>query len=308
MLFAFHAVRGRCALYYSDRVSMVLLSIFALCSVGTCHGSTNIFFFPNIEAMLHWEINSGFSSGTRDKIYGPEDLQYLPTNFFANLSNELTNATFNKLILHGNPLATNGDSGIAFALGISCGGINLGYSICGNWPTTAEDLPWLDRLRFYMDSRFSGHSADYVTQAIIEKTEGTNFALPLRFPKALKEEAWIASKWIEEDPMPEVDGIGWLDPGTNGMTGFNNMWIVRDGQFVWVYWLGGHGGERRDPKEYDPRYRSQFKLAAKEAVQAIRAQKRFIEGTYLIDKEIKRILAQKFGIDWLPPEELNNGL
>jgi len=188
-----------------------------------------------------------------------------------------------------------------------CTGDNLGYVLRANCSVdTSDSPPWIKRLIFYVESRLAGHTADYLTQGIKEEAEGTNITLPFGFPKALKETYYIPSKMIEEDTF-ELDRLEVDLPQVKGLINVNQLWLVCDGQFAWIYWfdIGEPFSQRRDPKEYDPKFRMEFDAATKEAWNVIKERKINTDIHVPLDEEVQRILKQKYGIDWVTPSELN---
>ncbi len=284
---------------------MLVIASLVFCHTAACVAGTYAFVFQSVSDMLKWKNHSRFTNGI-EMIYWNEKVQYLPTNFMANLANEITGQSFNALIMqqHKDMLGPEGKTDFEVAI---CGGDQMGFVLRANCSMGAEDSPpWMRRLKFYLSSRFNGHTAEYVIQALEEQSSGTNITLPFGFPRAIQKEYWIPSKRIQEDTL-ELDSIDLGMPQDKGLIKMNRLWLVLDGQFAWIYWfdVGEPFSQRRDPQEYDPKYKTQFDSAVREALKTIEKRKILTDIRIPLDEEVQRILEQKYGVKWTTPEQLN---
>jgi len=152
-----------------------------------------------------------------------------------------------------------------------------------NDPATQEKFE--KRVRFYINGRFSGHTTNFLYQAV-QESKLTNISVPFGFPLALKTEQWVPSTW------------------TN-MFFTNTHWTVIDGSFAWVY-SNGNYFEKRDSKEYAPEFKVQFESARKQALEVLKAKNiEPIDSDAPLNVEIQRVLKTKYHIDWQTPEELH---
>ena len=140
------------------------------------------------------------------------------------------------------------------------------------------------RVKFYVSGRFAGHSTNYLYQAISE-TKLTNDIGLIGLPIRLKYGEWIPSKWTN---IVNQDGF----------------WVVIDGPYPWVYDQSGFI-QKRDAKQYDPRFKQQFESAEIEAKESLLKENiKQIDTDVFLAPRIKQILKRRFNIDWLTPEEI----
>lgn len=148
----------------------------------------------------------------------------------------------------------------------------------------ATEKRFSKRVRFYINGRFSGHTTNFLYQAIQESKQ-TNVSVPFGFPLTLMTEEWVPKTW------------------TN-LFFTNTFCAVIDGPFAWVY-HGGHYFGKRDAKEYAPEFQSQFESARKEASEVLKAKNiQPIDTDAPLNEEMQKVLKVKYHIDWQTPEEL----
>jgi hypothetical protein len=76
-----------------------------------------------------------------------------------------------------------------------------------------------------------------------------------------------------------------------------------------IRWLSEHPSENRhDPKEDDPKLKKMFEQAKEEADKNLSNHPRGLGFCHTYWSELKRILKEKYGIDWKSPEEMNPGV
>jgi hypothetical protein len=299
-------------------IATAMACIFTSCEKGACAGSTNCFFLQGFRELVKWEMSEMNSlTNGMDMSYEGDSLLFLPTNFIHGLSNEITSSGFHALIMQPRTGPQTDDDSTQFAVAIFSGnnpeapaGAEMGFEIRANCPMRSDGAPpWVKRLEFYLTARFDGHTADFATQAIQEEAEAgvTNIELPFGFSPELKQKYWIPSRWVAEDTL-DLDRIDNGIPQDKGLIKMNHLWMVKDGQFAWIYWMdfGLPCSERRDAIEYDRTYSAQFETATKEALQIIAERKVHSDIGIPLDREVQRILEQKYRIKWATPLELRN--
>lgn len=62
---------------------------------------------------------------------------------------------------------------------------------------------------------------------------------------------------------------------------------------------------KRNPKEKDPKIREIIKKAEEEAEEILKDKPKIEGFCYMLWSEQKRILKEKYGIDWKSPDEMN---
>lgn len=286
--------------------AVLMIAFFALGQVTMPAACTNVFFFSNYDDTLSWEEHSTFTNWF-EMMYLKPLPAFLPTNFVHRLYNEITKPSFEALISRGVRNSTNLNKHVLFAAAVCDGMDRAGVAIDANIDLSPSASPvWVKRLRFYIESRFGGHTIPYVEDAIEEEASPTNVALPFGFPPALKREYWIPSKWIEKDTMT-LDRLELGLPKPR-IVESNQLWVVRDGRLAWIYCLisGMPFSQCRDGKEYGPAYKDKFEAATKTAWQQIKRQSTvFLDPQVVLDQKVKKILEQKYDILWMTPEGLN---
>ncbi len=234
------------------------------------------FYFTNHLALVRAEINSVSFEESLNR----DALALLPSDFLTNLFDEIRSPVFKELVTE--EVGTGGSRKrlpeFRVHVCVQPDWVDIWFATGSRQDRDAFGR-FAQRARFYVRARGEGHSSNYVYWAI-EESKGTNYILPPGFPPSFKSRYWIPSQWI--------------DP-TNVWN-----WRVVDGKFAWTY----HPEvERRDAQEYDSKRKAQFAAAREEAVQNLKARGQFLEPN-IIDMEVKRILKQRYKIDWLTPQEL----
>jgi hypothetical protein len=278
-------------------VSATLGIMFLLYSPAAHASKTNVFFFSSYDDLVLWKRHSSFTNGFEMECAKGLSNSLRPPLFITNLFEELRSSAFDAMIMqeHGHLLNPQ-----PFAVAVCDGNDRMAVDIRANFPVDPKRSPeWVNRFRFYVASRFGGHSTNYIAAALQEESSGTNVTLPIGFPTVLKDKYRIPSKWIERNTskLSRLDLGLPLEPG---MVEPNDLWVVRDQKFAYVFYIldGIPFSQRRDPIEYEPRYSAQFDAAIKEASSATSHRA-------LLDREVQQVLERKFGIMWVLPEELN---
>ena len=142
------------------------------------------------------------------------------------------------------------------------------------------------RVKFYLEGRFGGHTTNYLYQAILN-TRSSTLTIPAGFPLKLITEKWIPTGW------------------TN-LINQHDYWVVIDGSYAWIY-DDKSFIQKRDRKEFDEKYKLKFEFAKSEAEEILNQRgQRSLDSSMYLNSEIKRILKDKYNIDWLSPEELRD--
>ena len=275
---------------------------------GKTNTNTNVVVFTNVANVISWDLYSPYTNGFRE-LYPRDVLMFLPSNFLSELTKEIASTNFTSLIKQSREDSGKLKNFPEFVFAVCDATDWVGFSFSMDFPMSSSEQnepSWVQRLRFYVRSRFDGHSRKYVTDAINEEAGGTNVTLPLGFPEAIEKRYWVPSEWIEEDSS-ELDKMEFPMPRQKGLFPLNRPWLVRDGKYAWVYYCfdGVLFSRRKDGKQYDPLYKEQFETAAREAYNRIKQSKTFSDSSIPLYNEVKSLLKKKFGIDWITPEELN---
>jgi len=244
-------------------------------------GRPGVRFFTNHHQMVQELLKVTATNGFEEQ-FEARRLTVLETNFVAQLAREIRSSQFEKLVSASNN-AGDEKRKVTF-LAYVCvepSAIWIGFDAFFDKANVRAYNCFKERARFYLHSRFDGHTLGFVNAAILEHAS-TN---EINFPKRLKEEFWLPPDWVRAHE-------------TNG------FWLVIDGKFAWTYDRFGDV-QRQDAQEYDDRFKRKFEEARREAAEQIRSKG--ITPSHAvddIDREMKRILKLKFQIDWMTPEEL----
>ena len=254
-----------------------------------------VHFFTNGLALLNAEFASEFTNHFGDSI-SELRMAVLAPDFLTNILQELSSPAFTALVSEGPSAKKDVDSTEwlprfrIFAYVDSLHQVRFSF-VTDSKRSSPQFLRFKDRVKFYIHARSEGHTTNYIYAALRE-TETTNYFLPLGFPRQQKKIYRIPSAWIQR-----------FEPDKSALLS-QRFWLVVDGKFAWLYDSFGFP-KRMDAQEFDPKLKSQF-AAAKQEARAL-LEKRGIhefDSTILLDREVQRILRQKFHIKWFTPEEL----
>lgn len=239
--------------------------------------STNVFIFTNHASVL---------AGLNRDVWGrgvvlAYDCFYIAPESVTNLISEIKGSSFRKLVSDADPLQD--DSYFCECI------------------TVEKDYFWLDlfvrqdvnpdalrrlrqRVKFYVAGRLSGHTTNYLYQAI-DDIKKDKFSTPIGWPPYLTTNQWVPSTWTN---VFAEDGY----------------WVVCDGGYAWLY--DKHGlVEKRDAKEYIPELKTKFKSAREQAIASLKSRGyTSLDSHAVLDSEMQKILKRDFHIDWLTPGEL----
>lgn len=238
-------------------------------------------YFSNHLSMLEQQIQGTFTNSFEIFVHKAGDLRFQSTNFLSNLLGEVFSDSF---------------KGTVSEMDQTTQVLQFRVSICvdsdGAWILTVVDSTLCDirlyerfrkRFRFYIQERIAGHTTKYVESAINEYKSRAS-ASPIS-SKDLQSRYWIPSNWIKR-----VDS----ERGS----------IVVDGPYAWYYDDSG-ASERRDAKEYDPKLKGKFSEARRILAESKSDHGQgLLNSSYTYDLKLKRVLKEKFDIDWLTPAEL----
>jgi hypothetical protein len=150
----------------------------------------------------------------------------------------------------------------------------------------AEEAYW--KLRNYTTDRAEGHSVKYAVDAIKERQPRS----PARTSDKNAEESVN-----EADVLVRLFRIprSWLQRSTN-----DHSYFVVDGPFVWMY--DGVTVQKCDARELQADFRKKLDQVTEEVKKAGRL------AAHDYYAEIKRLLKERYDIDWRSPLELNPGM
>ncbi len=239
------------------------------------------FYFTSHWAMVEESFKSPLTNSFEVSIMN-RGLTLLGLDFLTNLFVEIRGPVFRTLVTEEVRTGGSSERLPEFRAGVWVGPSDVSIRLFAGGKRNGAYARFEQRVRFYISARAEGHSSNYVYWAI-QESKGTNYStLPPGFPLWVKSRYWIPSYWINP----------------------TNVWsgVVVDGKLAWSY-AGLPVGQRRDAQEYDPELKTKFADARQEAVRDLKSRGIFLEPG-ILDIAIKRVMKQKYNIDWLTPQEL----
>jgi hypothetical protein len=153
-------------------------------------------------------------------------------------------------------------------------------------PTNEAAIKLLcDSVRFFVRSRFGGHSYEYSLGSMKELIQPSAIDTPFAIEERLTRRYHIPPGWLK-----------------HSLT--NDLYYVVDGRLAWSYWPSVDFLMREDAQEFDPKIRPLID-AAREAVWK---EHHGPLSSWEYYHEVKQRLKRDNGIDWLTPTELNKGV
>jgi hypothetical protein len=268
-------------------VVLCLVQLLWLFPARSRSGEWDHFYFTNTLEMLHAPARSNHIRFF--DVSAPKASRRLcPVNEFTNIMHEVRGDVFKRLVSTPAGLGDGQNNRPLFSV-VACEDMmsfRISFGVGGADTNAQIYEPFHKRAKFYVTSRFQGHSSNYVVAALNSVSQSTN-QWPATLPRFLRDKYWVPKDWVEKH---------------------DSAWVVVEGCLAWTYredHLGSGYEEVRDAQEYDPKLKPQFEQARVQLKSKIRGNS--IDSTWINDQLLKSILKDQFGINWTPPSEIGLG-